>query len=390
MKSVGIICEYNPFHNGHIYHLEKTKELFPDSAIILIMSSHFMQRGEISIINKWEKTEIALKMGIDLVIELPFPFATQSADIFARGAIEILDALKVEAIVFGSECADIHLLQKLASIQMHNDEYNCKIKQYIKKGFNYPTACAKALNCFKVNMIDSPNDLLALGYIKAIDEKKSKIKPIPILRIGEYHNLNLQKISSASAIRNAIKDGKDITYYIPSETKKHLNHIYFNEDYFPFLKYQILLHLSNLQQFQTVDESIASRIKKHIYESETLESLIQKIKTKRYTYNRISRMFTHILCNFTKEEAMKFSHIEYIRVLGFNQTGRKYLNEKKKEITLPIVTNFGSYKNAMLDLEMRITSVYATLLPENKKKELIEKEFKMPPIQININTFKND
>lgn len=382
MKAVGIICEYNPFHNGHVYHLRKTKELFPDYVVIVAMSSHFMQRGEISIMNKWDKTKLALEMGVDLVVELPFPFATQSADIFARGAIEILDALQVEAIVFGSECANIDLLEKLVSIQIENPDYHQKVKEYVKKGMNYPTAASKALNVFHPETVHSPNDLLAISYIKAIKEINSHIKPIPILRIGEYHSLNLQELSSGSAIRKAIHEGEDITPFIPKQTKKYLHHVYKGEDYFPFLKYQILLHIDTLTQFQTVDEAIASRIQKAIYDAQSLEELVQSIKTKRYTHNRITRMLTHILCNFTKEESSSFMHIEYIRILGFQDKGRKYLKEKKKKISIPVITNFGDFKSKMLQLEMRITSIYSLPFQGNEKKELIKQEFANPPIQL--------
>ena len=139
MEIVGIICEYNPFHNGHLYHINKIKEMFTDPLIVLVMSSHYTQRGDLSILNKWDKTEIALNNGVDLVIELPFEFSTQGSDIFAKGAIEILKALKAEYLVFGSESNDIVKLNSLASIQ-NTVEYNYEVSKLMKKGISYPSA----------------------------------------------------------------------------------------------------------------------------------------------------------------------------------------------------------------------------------------------------------
>ena len=144
MTTIGIICEYNPFHNGHIYHIKKIKEMYKDSIIILVMSGNFTQRGDISIINKWDKTKIALENNIDLVIELPFVFATQGADVFAKGAIQILNNLKVDKLIFGSECNNISELKELAKIQLQ-ENYNTLVKKYLEKGLNYPTAMSKAL-----------------------------------------------------------------------------------------------------------------------------------------------------------------------------------------------------------------------------------------------------
>ena len=168
MKKIGIICEYNPFHNGHIYHLKKIKEMYNDSLIILVMSSSFTERGELSILNKWEKTEIALNYGVDLVIELPFEFASQSADIFARGAVTLLKELQVDTIVFGSESNNIDSLKELAKIQLKNKKYDKLVKKYMDDGINYPTAMNKALNDLGGKSINHPNDLLGLSYIKEI------------------------------------------------------------------------------------------------------------------------------------------------------------------------------------------------------------------------------
>jgi predicted nucleotidyltransferase len=383
MNIIGIVAEYNPFHNGHLYHIKKVKEMYPDSTIIIILGGHFMQRGESSIINKWDKADIALNYGADIVMELPFPFATQSADIFAKGSIQILKYLKADTIVFGSESNDVKKLEEMARIQIDNDKYQELVKKELDNGINYPTALSNSLKALTNNEINSPNDILGVSYIREIIRENANIKPVTIKRTNDYHSNDIKTdIASASAIRKSLKDKNEIIKLVPDITYKYLNkENFFIEDYFNLLKYQIMININNLDKFQTVDEGIENRIKKYIYESESLEDLISKIKTKRYTYNKIRRMFTHIMCNFTKEEALKFKNITYLRILGFNSNGQKYLNKIKKDLNIPLITKFNKNRNdEMLELELRITSVYASILPEDKKRILIEKEYKSSPI----------
>lgn len=381
MKSVGIICEYNPFHNGHLYHLNKVKEMFPDYTIILIMSGNFTERGDMSIINKWDKTDIALHYGVDLVIELPFVFASQSADIFARGSIQILNSLNVDYLVFGSESNDLSKLIEMAKIQLDNKKYNSLVKDYMSEGINYPTALSKALYDLTGKKIIKPNDILGVTYIREILKLNSKIKPITIKRNDNYNCTELEDfMSSATSIRYALKNNSDVSKQVPEYVLPFLNKLHFIDDYFGILKYNILNNMDSLDKFQTVDEGIDNRIKKYIINSKSLDELILKIKTKRYTYNKLNRMFTHILCNFTKEEASLFKDIEYIRVLGFSNNGRLYLNNIKKDVDIPIITNFSSIKSKMLDVEFRTTCVYACLLEEKEKINLIESEYKNSPI----------
>lgn len=359
--SIGIIAEYNPFHNGHLYHLNKIKEMYPKSTLILVTNSYFTQRGDLSIINKWDKTKLALEYGFDLVVELPFVFATQGADLFAKGAIEILHELKVDKIVFGSEKNDIQWLKQIATLLLSETT----IKEKMKTGISYPKAIGEILKEKKINL-NHPNDILGVCYIKEILKLNSKIEPISIQRIGSYHNLDLNEICSASAIRKALKEKKNISPYIPN-IEKYLN-IHFIDELFPFIKYKILTE-NKLNRYQTVEEGIEYRLKKYITNSNTLEEFINKVKTKRYSYNRIKRMLVHILCGFEKEEA-KNLQTEYIRVLGFSSKGREYLHKIKKEVSIPILTKYKQFKN--LDIEIRASSVYSLL--ENPI--LIEKEYK--------------
>jgi len=371
MKSVGIICEYNPFHNGHLYHINKIKEMFPEHNIILVISSSFTQRGEVSILNKFDKTKIALEYGVDLVVELPFPFATQSADIFAKGAISLLEYLKCEYLVFGSESNNVDELMMLANMQL-DKSYNNLVKKYLESGINYPTAMSKALAKLTDIEIKTPNDLLGLSYVKEIIKNNYNIKPITIKRTNDYHSLKTTgKIISASAIRNLIINKKNIKKYVPKLTYKLINNNNFNEKLFNLIKYKII-STKDLSIYQTVDEGIENRIIKYINNSNSLDELIKNIKTKRYTYNKISRMLIHILCDFTKEEATKYNTISYIKVLGFNNKGKLYLSKLKKDISIPIITNPKNCNDNMLNLEHRITNIY-NLITDNNINDKLEK-----------------
>ena len=363
MQRVGIICEYNPFHNGHLYHIQKIKQIFDDPTIILVMSSHFTQRGNLSILNKWDKTEIALDNGVDLVVELPFEFSTQSSDIFAKGAVGILNHLKCEYIVFGSESNDIVKLNNLAEIQ-NTIEYNYEVKKLMKEGTSYPKAASNALKHLHGEEVDTPNDILALSYIKEIKRLKSEITPLSIKRTNDFNSTNIQgNIISANLIRNNL-DKIEIAKYVPKNAIRN----YYKVDYFNYLKYKILSD-NDLSVYQTVDEGIENKLKGNIDDSHTLSDLILNIKSKRYTYNKINRMFIHILTSFTKEEANKRKEIRYIRVLGFNKKGREYLNSIKKEIEIPIYTNF----NKELELELKVTKIYSQIVNDPS---LIKKEIK--------------
>lgn len=372
MKSIGIICEYNPFHNGHLYHLNKIKEMYPDYTIILVMSGHFLERGDVSIINKWNKTDIALEMGVDLVIELPFVFASQSADIFAYGAISILNYMNVEKIVFGSECNDIDKLKTsaLSSESLDNKE---SIKKYLDDGYSYPAALGKALNI----SLESPNDILGISYIKAINKLNSTIEPVCIKRTNDYNSKETTgSISSASSIRELLKNNKPIKDFVPEYVLDYIDNISI-DDYFEILRYKIISS-KDLSIYQNVDEGIENRIKKYIFEVNSLEELINKVKTKRYTYNKIKRMLVHILCGFTKLEANKFKEVRYIRVLGFNKNGRNYLSKIKKNIGIPIITNYSDIYDEMLELEFRVNSIYASIFKE--KNYLSKLEYKHKPV----------
>lgn len=372
MKAVSIIAEYNPFHNGHLYQIKKVKELFAGYPIIVIMSGNFTQRGDVSLIDKWDKAKIALDNGVDLVIELPFPFATQSADIFAYGAIKLLNELKATDIVFGSESNNVEKLFKNANLQINNNMFDILAKKYLKEGLSYPNALNKALMDLGGDCVTDPNDLLGLSYIKEIIKTGNNINVHTIKRTNDFNSDILNdNITSAKSIRTALLENKDVSNYIPFN-KNILNNFHTKEQYFNMLRYQILCNLNNLQIFSDVDSGLANKIKDNIFKVNSFDDLIKTIKTKNYTYQRISRVLIHILCNFTKELNEKFKDISYIRVLGFNNIGKTYLNSIKKNLDIPLVARFASIDNEMLKYELQVTGIYYNIDKDVNNKSISE------------------
>ena len=407
MRVVGIICEYNPFHLGHLYQIKKIREMIPDCLIICIFNGTFMQRGEVSIINKWDKTRICLEYGIDVVVELPFVFATQSSDIFAHGALKILNNLHIDTLVFGSESNNVEILKTLAMAQLNNKVFDDKVCEYLDKGDNYPTALSKALEVITKYRIKEPNDILAVSYIKEIIKNNYSIEPVAIKRTNDYHGKDINSnILSASLIRKLIKEnkyiskyyhgvvisgdminaslirkmllnGNDVSKYVPKATLKYLNDIPSKDKFYSLLKYQIINNIDNLDSFQTVDEGLNNLIKKNIYNANSLDELINLIKTKRYTYNKLNRMFTHILTNFKKEDNEELE-INYVRLLGFNKRGRSYLNKIKKDMEIPVVTGYNKINDKIFNIEKRVSYIYSLLIVNSDS--YLEEENKNKPI----------
>lgn len=378
MRVVGIICEYNPFHLGHLYQIKKIREMIPDCLIICTFNGTFMQRGEVSIINKWDKTRICLEYGIDVVVELPFVFATQSSDIFAHGALKILNNLHIDTLVFGSESNNVEILKTLAMAQLNNKVFDDKVCEYLDKGDNYPTALSKALEVITKYRIKEPNDILAVSYIKEIIKNNYSIEPVAIKRTNDYHGVVISgDMINASLIRKMLANGNDVSKYVPKATLKYLNDIPSKDKFYSLLKYQIINNIDNLDSFQTVDEGLNNLIKKNIYNANSLDELINLIKTKRYTYNKLNRMFTHILTNFKKEDNEELE-INYVRLLGFNKRGRSYLNKIKKDMKIPVVTGYNKINDKIFNIEKRVSYIYSLLIVNSDS--YLEEENKNKPI----------
>lgn len=334
MNIIGIICEYNPFHNGHLYHIRKIKEKYPDSLIVLALNGYFTERGTISVLSKEDKIKIALDNHIDIVVELPFVYGTQSSDIFAYNSIKLLNEFKIDHLIFGSESNDIELLKKVVDIQLNDPTYNDKVKAYLNNGDNYPTAMKKALN---LPGISSPNDLLGISYIKAIMEINPSIIPETIKRTSDYLDITSDDdIISATNIREKMRNGEPIDKYLPSSTIPYIHNIT-NDKLFNLLKFKILTD-KDLSIYLDVDEGIEYRLLKYVNESHNFDELISNVKTKRYTYNKINRMLIHIIAGLTKKDNQN-CQLDYMKILGFSKKGQDYLNKVKKSFTLSTVPN---------------------------------------------------
>ena len=378
MNVIGVIAEYNPFHLGHLYQINKVKEMYPDSIIIAIISTNFTQRGDISILNKWDKCKICLECGIDLVIELPTPYAIQSADIFAYGAINILHNLNVDTLIFGTESDNVDELIKVAKLQLNNPLYDKLLKTYLNNGDNNPTAINRTIKKLINIKIDKPNDILALAYIKEIIRNNYSIKPISIKRTNEYHGKIINSnIINANLIREMIRSHKDISMYVPKLTCNYIISDISIDRAFNYLVYNITNNRDNLDEYLTVDEGIQNRLLACIYKANSWDQLVMMIKTKRYTYNKISRMLLQILLDVKKTDNLDEF---YVRILGFNQYGRSYLNKIKKEINIPIYTSYKSNLSKIFDIEFKSTIIYGLICNDLS---LLDKEYKSKPIIIN-------
>ncbi len=383
MKVVGIIAEFNPFHNGHRYLFNKTKKMFPDAIYVLIMSGNFTQRGEPSILDKRSKTEIALKAGFDLVVELPFPFATASSDVFADGTIKLAHTLGVTDLVFGSESDDLTYLEEMTDIELYDKSFDSLVRVYLASGLNYPTARSQAFTDITGKSISLPNDILASSYLKAIKKNNYSITAHSIKRTNDYNSNQLEEnISSASSIRKALIDDNDITAQVPSFVVPYLDgikgKIITSDDYFKYLKYKLITD-NNDNSYPSLDKSLLNKLKKNVTKVTSYDELINSVKTKNITYRKIARGLLYYLCDFTTDARNKMSDITYIRILGISSNGRIYLNKIKKDCSLPIISKFTREKDDMLAFEYKTTVIYS--LEYNNKYNVIDDEFKIFPIR---------
>ncbi|NSL50762.1 nucleotidyltransferase [Calidifontibacillus erzurumensis] len=402
MKAVGIIVEYNPFHNGHYYHVQETRKVTGADVVIAVMSGNFLQRGEPALVSKWTRTKMALEGGVDLVIELPYAFATQKAEIFAYGAAFLLDALQVDCLCFGSESGDInafkHTVKMVKAKKKEIDDY---IQNAKKQGKSYPRLASEAYQSLQLsnNVVDlsQPNNILGYHYLEALDRLQSHINPFTIKRKkANYHDHEFadNRFASATSIRKAlIANGsylKEIQDVVPKTTYNHLQNYYqdfemyhFWEDYFPFLKYRLLsTTAAELRQIYEIEEGLEHRLIHLISESATFHEFMTKLKTKRYTWTRLQRICVHILTNTTKEQMKAVAiHPTYIRLLGTNLIGQAYLNKIKKNISLPIVSRLASFSNEQIALDIRAANIYASCLREKQRSKMIRNEFAQPPIR---------
>ena len=383
MNITGIITEYNPFHNGHLYHLNSAKKQTNCDAVVCIMSGNFVQRGEPALIDKWKRCEIALNNGVDLIIELPTFYAVSSAEFFAKGAVSILDKIGVtNNIFFGSECGDIDKLSKIATILTNETpEFKNILKDNLTKGIPYIKAREIALiNYFKdeniENILNNSNNILGIEYIKAILNLKSNINPITLKREGSNYNDKelISSFASATSIREYLKKDislNDLQKFMPFETLKILEELkndnynfIFSENIYKYIKYKLTTDCINFNNLFDIKEGIENKILKEIYLSNSYEDLIFRIKSKRYTYTKISRLLIQLFIginNYNYSDLLKEENL-YARILGFNNKGKLILKEMKKKSTIPLITKLPkSLDNPLLELDIQATKAYSIL-----------------------------
>ena len=389
-KVLGIVAEYNPFHNGHFYHMQESKKITEADSCICVISGNFTQRGEPSIVNKWVKTYMALCCGADLVIELPTIYSISSAENFASGAIKIFDSLKIVTdISFGAECNDLATLNNIANV-FYSEPANYKtiLNHELKRGLSYPMARENAvlmyLNDIKryANVLSNSNNILAIEYLKALKQQKSMIQPNIVPRKNVYYNDQkiVDDFASATAIRKLMlnreyaKVRKVVprsTYQIISEENKK-NHIILGiKKYEKEIIYALrVMPIEEIQNLPDVNEGLEFAIKKAASETNNIEELIEKVKSKRYTQTRIQRILLYVLLGITKkdmEDSKKM--VPYVRVLGFNSRGKILISEiMNQNPKLNMITSVGKYVNKkmpknkqltrMLDLDISATNIY--------------------------------
>ena len=366
MKIVGLITEYNPFHLGHKLHLKESLNLSGASHSICIMSGSFVQRGEPAITDKWARARMAVENGVDLVLELPFVYAVQSAELFSFGAVRILDSTNVVThLAFGSEEGRVEPLSEVSDLLVEEPaEYRRLLKENLSKGYSYPISRSKAISGYKSkfegnsdyyqNMMMQSNNILGIEYLKALKKLNSEISPVTFKRVGHDHKDTSTHlgIASATAIRNDIINNGLISIrgLVPHETFDLLLnykavHHKFNtlDNYSQVIRYALLTKSKiELANFFDVEPGLENRLKKYALRPYDAEALVKAVTTKRYTSSRIRRILIHILTNLNKitvENVMR-DRPEYIRVLASNSKGFEILNEIKKKSDMSIITKF--------------------------------------------------
>ncbi|MDC3412816.1 nucleotidyltransferase [Aquibacillus sp. 3ASR75-11] len=403
MEACGLIVEYNPFHYGHQLHFSQSKQHSGKKCMIAVMSGNFLQRGEPAIIDKFHRTTIALQAGIDLVVELPFAYSVQNSDLFAKGAILTLKQLGASAICFGSEHGDIadfiHAYELYQGKQAH---FKQELKKQLVTGLSFPESSKRAYQSIGLDQgnidLTKPNNILGFSYVKNIFDYQANMEPLTIKRSKSgYHDPEItHRIASATSIRSELFTHHSITdkaaNSLPLDAQRELQSykkktgFWHNwERYFPFLQYRVLtMTTEELHQINGMEEGLENRIKQTAEKATSFNDWMQSVKTKRYTWTRLQRLFTHILTN-TKKVTLKpyinESRIPYIRLLGMSKTGQSYLNEQKKKIDVPMLTRIQHGIHPFLDLEERVSDAYYSVLPPLVRQDLKHQELQ-PPIRI--------
>ena len=385
MKAVGIIAEYNPLHNGHVYHIKEAKKIAGSDVVVVAMSGDYVQRGEPAILDKWERARLAIENGVDIVMEIPVYYCLGNAKQYGAAGVFLLESLgNVTHLAFGSETGNINKLRRIANnLRKNASDIEREIKLFSKEGLSYPKARAAAYAkvcaynnaeytpediSMDVSILEGSNDILALEYIMACDE----IEPIAITRIGAgYHDSvdEIRLFQSATGIRKIVKEGKDIESYVPANTVSVLNNSIstYPDKWLDLLKFCVLTASADkIDRCPSGGEGIGNRMKAVIADATTWDGFVRAVKSKRYTYTRISRLCMQLILDIDRKKYERCIPA-YIRILGLSDKGRDMLSEvkKNKKNKLPVITNInkefeevGVVGNLLVNLDVHAADIY--------------------------------
>lgn len=371
MRSCGIVVEYNPFHNGHRYHAEKARELSGADVVVAVMSGNFLQRGEPAIIDKWARTKTALQNGVDLVVELPFSWAVQSADYFARGSIKLLQALKCDALCFGTDSSDS--LFDYAEYGRFFIEEKSAIDQLFHElpiGWSYPEKMAEVVSrLYPKAKTFPPNHILGLSYAKENATYDRPMEIFPLARKDQgYHDeqLVIDQFASATGIRQAILAREDISAFVPEETQAEVSQLHISwSDFWYYLDYQLRASsVDKLRDIYQMREGLEHRLVERGFDN--FSDYLREISTKRYTQPRLQRLLTYVLLQVKEVEIKAEQENSMLHILGFTEKGQAYLNSKKKQFTLPVAAKIGQKEKGKHFLTYRADQIYQLVHPQEQ------------------------
>ncbi|MER2063465.1 MAG: nucleotidyltransferase [Alkalibacterium sp.] len=395
MKVCGVVAEYNPFHNGHMYHLQEARNKTGADLLIVAMSGNFLQRGEPAIIDKWLRAQAALSNGADIIVELPASFSVQPADIFAKGAVELLIELGIDVLSFGSESGDGADFIESASIYLEKEsEIDELFYKEQEQKLTYAKNMSQILSKYVPEItldLSEPNNILGFAYAKELVKHDRSVSIQTVKRKStHYHDKELSaggQIASATAIRKKIFsqdkwiDSGELPF--PQSTRDSLkNSTLVNWDaFFPHLKYRIMtISLEELSNIYLMEQGLEYRLKSVIKEAGSMTEFLTALKTKQLSWTRLQRLCFYILLDQTKEKMhQRIETVDYIRLLGFNAYGQDYLSKIKKRLIKPLITNISQKNSAMAEYDILVGEIYR-LADQNR---IISQDFKRKPIKMN-------
>lgn len=387
MKACGVIVEYNPFHNGHLYHIKTARKKSQADVVIAVMSGNFLQRGEPAVVDKWQRADAALAHGVDLVIELPIQYACQAADIFAKGGIKTLAALQCDSLCFGTDYdATFDYNAFGQQLNRQSAEIKALFQRKADQKKTYPQIMQEVyqelFNLPQVNQM-LPNHILGLSYAKENAQLQNPMNLIAIKRQkAGYHDIQITdgKIASATAIRKLLQEDGDISNFVPTKTKQSVEKYSVDwHNFWPYLRYRLMSSsLEDLLILYQMESGLALKMQQTALNTTDFTDFLSQVKSKHYTLTRIQRQLCYILLNITRAEMQLAWSDNYLRILGFNRKGQKYLNQLKKVIPWPLLAKIGKSGANQVPLTLRADEIYRLA-----SKDISEQNFGRRPLKLN-------